>query len=152
MGNGVTRTSSSDLKVCEGGSAPYWLPQHVGLTGNQKMGQLALSHIIREILHPELEANFVKRCRRRLIKSVQPVDAIIDTLHDIGVLSKANLEAINIYANQREKQRVLVDQVLWKGTKAQDAFFLALATSNPFLLQELDHRALKDQVCCQSVN
>lgn len=156
MGNGVTalRTSpeTSEPKVCQGGLELYGLlqPKHVGLMGNQKMGQFVLSHIIREFRHPELEANFVKRCRRRLIKSIQPVDAIVDALHDVGVLSTANLEAINIHANQREKQRILVDQVLWKGIKAQGAFFLALARSNWFLLQELDRRALK--VCCQSVN
>uniref|UniRef100_A0A674MG62 CARD domain-containing protein n=1 Tax=Takifugu rubripes TaxID=31033 RepID=A0A674MG62_TAKRU len=105
--------------------------------GNQK-DQFVLSHIIREFLHPDLEANFVKRCRRRLIKSIQPVDAIVDALREVGVLNTANLEAISIHADQREKQRILVDQVLWKGNKAQDAFFLALARSNPFVLQELD--------------
>lgn len=152
MGNGATalRTSreACDPKEHQGG----WAPQHVGLTGNQKMGQFVLSHIIREFLHPELEANFVKRCRRRLIKSVQPVDAIVDALREVGVLSTANLEAINIHGNQREKRRILVDQVLWKGNKAQSALFLALARSDPFVLQELDRRALKDQVGCQSVN
>lgn len=158
MGNGATTLSTSPdtsgPKACWDGWAPYWQlqPQHVGLTGNQKTGQFVLSHIIREFLHPQLEANFVKRCRGRLIKSIQPVDAIVEALRDAGVLSTANLEAINIHANQREKQRVLVDQVLWKGNKAQGAFFLALAGSNPFLLQELDRRALKEQVCCQSRN
>ncbi|XP_056894800.1 uncharacterized protein LOC130528968 isoform X2 [Takifugu flavidus] len=150
MGNGVTASRTwrepGDPKVCEGGSAPYWLwqPQQVGLMGNQK-DQFVLSHIIREFLHPDLEANFVKRCRRRLIKSIQPVDAIVDALREVGVLNTANLEAISIHADQREKQRILVDQVLWKGNKAQDAFFLALARSNPFILQELDRRALKNQ-------
>lgn len=153
MGNGVTALSTwretSDPQVSPGASAPFWLlqPQQVDLMGNQKM-----VHIIRELLHPELEANLVKRCRRRLVKSLQPVDAIVDTLRGVGVLSAANLEAIKVHANQREKQRILVDQVLRKGNKAQDAFFLALAWSNPFVLQDLDRWALKDQVCCQSGN
>lgn len=134
-------------KVRAGGPAP----QHAGPAGKQMVGQFVLSHVIREFLHPELEANFVKRCRGRLIKSLRPVDAIVGALRDVGVLSAANLEAINIHANQREKRRVLVDQVLWKGNKAQGALFLVLARSNPFVLQELDRRALQDQVGCPSV-
>lgn len=138
----------SGPQVCQGGPAPYWLsqPQQVGLMGNQKTGQLVLSHIVREFLGPEPEENFVKRCRRRLIKSLRPVEAIVEALREVGVLSTANLEAIHIHADPRERQRVLVDQVLWKGDKARDALFLALARSNPFVLQELEHRAPKEQV------
>lgn len=74
------------------------------------------------------------------------MDGILDNLWDNGTLTAANLDAINIYAIQREKMRILVDLVLRKGTKAQEAFCMALNRSNPFLLEQLYYQTIKDQV------
>lgn len=98
-----------------------------------------------ELLHPGSQmspaaAGFVKRYRGRLIASALRLDAVLDALQSNGILTTANLEAINIYAVQREKQRVLMDLLLWKGNKAQEAFCKALVQSNPFVVRELDHR------------
>lgn len=94
---------------------------------------------------PKAEAAFVRRYRGKLICNVVRLDAILDALQRDGVLTAANLDAINIFAVQWEKQHVLMDLLLRKGDKAQQAFYKALVSSNPFLVRELDHP--KEQVC-----
>lgn len=98
------------------------------------------------------EACFVKRCRGKLIGSVLRLDAILDSLRSDGILSPANLDAINIFALQREKQRLLMDLLLRKGHQAQEVFCKALVQSNPFLVRELDHRPPKQQVSSSPAN
>lgn len=98
-------------------------------------------------MSPAAEVGFVKRYRGRLIASALRLDAVLDALQSNGILTTANLEAINIYAVQREKQRVLMDLLLWKGNKAQEAFCKALVQSNPFLVRELDHHLPEEWAC-----
>lgn len=98
-------------------------------------------------LAPRPDPDFVKTQRRKLISRVKWLDAVLDTLQDHGILNAANLDAINIYAVQKEKNRVLVDLVLRKGDKAQEVFYKALSQSEPFLLQELEHSPIMDKVC-----
>lgn len=96
-------------------------------------------------MSPKAEAGFMRRYRRKLIGSALRLDAVLDALWRDGVLTPANLDAINIHAVQGEKQHVLIDLLLRKGDKAQEAFYKALVRSSPFLVRELDR--LKEQVC-----
>lgn len=127
-----------------------WARQHL----HHQMDQADQNQQIWELLHPAgskmspaAEAGFVKRYRGRLIASALRLDAVLDALQSNGILTTANLEAINIYAVQREKQRVLMDLLLWKGNKAQEAFCKALVQSNPFVVRELDHRLPEERAC-----
>lgn len=83
-----------------------------------------------EKMSPKAEAAFVRRYRRTLIGSTLHLDAILDALWRDGVLTAANLDAINIYAVQGEKQHVLINLLLRKGDKAQEAFYKALHRSS----------------------
>nr|XP_046246973.1 uncharacterized protein LOC124060274 [Scatophagus argus] len=89
-------------------------------------------------LPPTYVPDFVKTQRRNLIRRIQWLDAIFDTLQDYGILNAANREAINIYGVHKEKNRALVDLVLKKGGEAQEVFHKVLSQSEPFLLQELE--------------
>lgn len=102
---------------------------------------------LRPRLAPRPDPDFVKTQRRKLISRVKWLDTVLDTLQDHGILNTANQDAINIYAVQKEKNRVLVDLVLRKGEKAQEVFYKALSQSEPFLLQELEHSPIMDKVC-----
>lgn len=88
----------------------------------------------------------MRRYRRKLIDSVLRLDTIFDTLQHERILTPANLDAINIYGDQRDKQRVLMDLLLRKRDKAQEAFHKALVKSDPLVAAELDHQFQK-QVC-----
>lgn len=96
---------------------------------------------------PKPDPDFVKIQRRKLIRRIQWLDMVLDTLQGDGILSASNRDAINIYALQKEKNRVLVDLVLSKGEKAQEAFYGALRQSEPFLLQELENGPIREEVC-----
>lgn len=135
-----------DLEVHQDGLTPYEMLklQQVGLLEKQWM--VHQRHLIPELLRPKPGVDFVKRCRRHLISRILQVDAILVNMWDNGTLTAANLDAVNIYAIQREKTRILVDLVLRKGNKAQEAFCVALDTSNPFLLEQLYYQTIKDQV------
>lgn len=104
-------------------------------------------HLARSKMSPKPGAGFVKRCRGKLISSALRLDTILDGLRHDEILTTSNLDAINIYALQRDKQRVLMDLLLRKGHRAQEAFCKALVKSNPFLVQELDQRPPWEQVC-----
>lgn len=95
---------------------------------------------------PKAQAGFVRRYRRKLIDSVLRLDTIFDALQHERILTPANLDAINIYGDQRDKQRVLMDLLLRKRDKAQEAFHKALIKSDPLVAAELDHQFQK-QVC-----
>lgn len=134
-------------EVHQDGLTPYEMLklQQVGLLEKQWM--VPLHHITPELLHPKPGVDFLKSCRRLVISRILQVDTILDTLWDNGTLTAANLDAINIYAIQREKKRILVDLVLRKGSKAQEAFCMALDRSSPFLLEQLYYQTVKNQVC-----
>lgn len=107
-----------------------------------------LPHLAEEEVEPEpkAQAGFVRRYRRKLIVNVLRLDTISDALQHERILTPANLDAINIYGDQMDKQRVLVDLLLRKRDKAQEAFHKALVKSDPLVAAELDHQFQK-QVC-----
>lgn len=153
MGN-VTRKTlqvKSDPEVHQDGLTPDEMLKLQQVDLLEKQWMVHQRHTIPELLHPKPGVNLVKRCRRHLISKILHVDAILDTLLDNGTLTAANLDAINIYAIQREKQRILVDLVLRKGTRAQEAFCVALDRANPFLLEQLYNQTVEEQVCSPSL-
>lgn len=105
-----------------------------------------LTHPAEAEAEPKAGAGFVRRYRRKLIVSVLHLDTILDALQHERILTPTNLDAINIYADQRDKQRVLMDLLLRKWDNAQEAFRKALVKSDPLLATELDHQFQK-QVC-----
>lgn len=104
-----------------------------------------LPHPARSEMPPKLEAGLVRMCCGKL--SVLHLDAILEALQSDGIPTAANLDAINICADQRQRQHVLVDLLLQKEHHAQEAYCKVLVKSNPFLMQELDHHLPKKQVC-----
>lgn len=96
---------------------------------------------------PKAQLGFVRRYRGKLIDNVLRLDTILDALQHERILTPANLDAINIYGDQRDKQRVLMDlMLLQKRDKAQEAFRKALVKSDPLVAAELNHQFQK-QVC-----
>ncbi|XP_051259235.1 uncharacterized protein LOC127365297 [Dicentrarchus labrax] len=89
--------------------------------------------------------HFVKTLRRKLISRMHQPSAIMDPLHDYGIMNAANRDAMNVYAVHRDKNRALVDLVLTKGGEAQEAFYQALSQTEPFLLQELEEHSITDK-------
>lgn len=102
-------------------------------------------HLSWELPHPA-GAGFVGRYRGKLITSELRLDTILDALQHQRILTSANLDAVNIYAAQGDKRRVLMDLLLQKGDKAQEAFHKALVRSDPLVAAELDHQS-QEQVC-----
>lgn len=154
MGNVATRHCSmwkkSDREMNQNYLAQFG-PQSL-LTSHplQDRDQGDQPHNITDLPHPEgrrrSEADLVKQCRRKLIGEIRWVDTILDVLFKDRILSTANVEAISIYAVQREKKRVLVDLVLRKGNEAQEALYKTLVRLDPVLLQELDLQPIRKQV------
>lgn len=103
--------------------------------------------LLRPRLPPKLGADFLKTQRRKLINGIQRLDTPLETLLTDGILNPTNLDVINSYAVQMEKNRILVDLVLRKGHIAQELFYKALSQSQPFLLQDMEHRPIVDKVC-----
>lgn len=111
-----------------------------------------LPHPARSKKSPRPGAGLVRRYRGKLITSVLRLDVILEVLRRDGILTTANLEAISVYAVQREKQRVLTDLLLRKGDKALEAFLQVLVRSNPCLVRELDHQLREQQVCSSNTS
>lgn len=97
-------------------------------------------------LRTRLPPDFLKTQRRTLINGIQSLDPLLETMLTDGVLNPSNLDVINIYAVQMEKNRILVDLVLRKGDMAQELFYKALSQSQSFLLQDMT-RPIVEKVC-----
>lgn len=103
--------------------------------------------LLRLRLPPKPGADFLKTQRRKLISGIPRLDTLLETLLTDGILNPTNLDVINIYAVQMEKNRMLVDLVLRKGDMAQELFYKALSQSQSFLLQDMEHSPIVDKVC-----
>lgn len=160
MGNVMTQRCSMWKE-----SDPELIQNSVALFGPQTLLKLLplqdrdhgdQHHNISDLNDPEgrrrPEADLVKRCRRKLIGGIRWVDTILDILFKDRILSTANVDAISIYAVQREKKRVLVDLVLRKGNEAQEALYKTLVRLDPVLLQELDLQPIRKQVSSRVVS
>lgn len=87
---------------------------------------------------PKPPPEFLRRFRVQLIERMGNTRPIQYALLEQGVLTEEEIEAITVYALRAEKNRALVDMVLKKGARAQEAFYKVLREEDPYLLEELE--------------
>lgn len=82
---------------------------------------------------------FIDRNRTKLIKRVNNVEAILDELLDMRVITEENYSTITAEKTPQEKMRKLfMGPIKSAGTRGKDALYKALKEAEPCLTEELE--------------